>query len=160
MAGPTTQRERPQAANRSSHEHKSASARRGSGRASGTSAIPFAEWAAAGVGLALVVAAVVFMLYKGFARDGAPPQVVIETESIVQHRGGYLVTIRAVNRGDVTAADVKVEGQLQGASGVAETSEMTFQFLPPNSERKGGLFFTKNPRDFELKLMPKGYEVP
>jgi len=131
-----------------------------SGRAHSTPDIPFTEWAAAIVGLVLVCGAIAFLLYKGVARDGVPPNISVEPESVVQVTGGYLVTIRAVNRGDFTAAAVTVEGALHGASGVAETSDMTFQFLPPNSQRKGGLFFEKNPRDFELKLRPKGYEVP
>jgi uncharacterized protein (TIGR02588 family) len=118
------------------------------------------EWVAASVGLALVCTAIAYLTYQGLTRGASPPDVSVEAEAIVQLRDGYVVTIRAMNRGDTTAADVSVEGRLESASGVAETSEMTFQYLPPNSERKGGMFFAKDPRQFTLKLRPKGYETP
>src|SRR5688572_19307896 len=106
--------------------------------------IPLREWAAAFVGLALVSASIVCLTYQGLTRGSSPPDVSVQAEAIVQLRDGYVVKIRAVNRGDTTAADVKVEGRLESASGVAEASEMSFQYLPPNSERKGGMFFEKD----------------
>jgi uncharacterized protein (TIGR02588 family) len=118
------------------------------------------EWIAAFLGLACVSATLAFMTYQGITRGSSPPDVSVQAEAVVQVGDGYVVKIRAVNRGDTTAADVKVEGRLESASDVAETSEMTFQYLPPNSERKGGLFFAKDPRRFTVKLRPKGYETP
>ena len=144
------------------HASKAGSARgsRNTTRPRGGPDIPLMEWVAASIGLALVSATIACMIYQGLTRGSSPPDVSVQAEAIVQLRDGYVVTIRAMNRGDTTAADIKVEGRLESSSGVAETSEMTFQYLPPNSERKGGMFFAKDPRQFTLKLAPKGYETP
>ena len=123
-------------------------------------AIPPLEWAAAAVGLALVCGVLGVMLWLGVTRDERPPEVSVRTEAVTPAAGGYVVTIRAVNTGDTTAADVTVEGELRGAGGVAETSTMSFKYLAPHSERRGGLFFEKDPRRFKLELRAKGYETP
>ena len=118
------------------------------------------EWAAAAIGVALVTSTLVFLMWLGFTRGDSPPDVSLHVDSIVPMREGYVVTLRAVNSGDTTAADVTVEGRLAGASGIAETAEMTFRYLPPRSERRGGLFFSRDPRQLEVKLKAKGYETP
>ena len=122
--------------------------------------IPRIEWLVAFVGLALVVGTALFIAYTGYTRGSSPPDISIAVEAIVELRQGYVVKIRAANRGDTTAANVTVEGELKGASGIAETSAATFQYLPPDSERRGGLYFTNDPRRHELTLKPKGYEAP
>jgi uncharacterized protein (TIGR02588 family) len=53
-----------------------------------------------------------------------------------------------------------VQGDLRSESGTVETSEMTFQHLPARSERKGGLFFTRDPRALRLTVSARGYEHP
>ena len=50
--------------------------------------------------------------------------------------------------------------ELVGPAGVVETSEMSFKFLPPRSPRKGGLYFSRDPRQFSLRLTALGYEAP
>jgi uncharacterized protein (TIGR02588 family) len=63
--------------------------------------------------------------------------------------------------GGNTAADLQVEGTLMDRAGnIIETSETTIAYLPPHSTQEGGLFFTENPRQYNLQLRPKGYEVP
>jgi len=122
--------------------------------------IPPLEWAVAAVGLVLVLGTAVFLASQGYANRSSPPDISLRSESVVQLRNGYLMNVEALNVGGSTAADVKVTGALANASGVAETSEMTFRYLPPNSARTGGLFFTKDPRQFKLTLRPTGYEAP
>ena len=123
-------------------------------------AIPPLEWAAAAVGFALVCGVLGVMVWLGLTRGDAPAEVSVRAEVVAPAAGGYVVTIRAINTGGTTAADVMVEGELRGAGGVAETSTMTFKYLAPHSERRGGLFFEKDPRQFKLELRAKGYESP
>ncbi len=122
--------------------------------------IPPLEWAAALIGLALVCGAIGTMVWLGLTRGSAPPDVSVQVEAVTALADGYVVTIRALNTGATTAADVTVEGELRNASGVAETSTMSFKYLAPQSEKRGGLFFSKDPRKFELTVRPKGYETP
>jgi len=134
--------------------------RRAPDRKTSPHGIPPLEWAVAALGLALVLAVAVFLAVQGYADRRSPPDISLRAESVVELRNGYLVSVHALNTGGKTAGDVTVEGVLANASGVAETSQMSFQYLPPNSPRTGGLFFTRDPRQFALTLRPMGYEAP
>jgi uncharacterized protein (TIGR02588 family) len=122
--------------------------------------IPPAEWVAGIVGFALTSATLVFLLYRGLTDGPALPDIVVEAEQVVEVSQGYMVPIRAVNRGSRTAADVKIEGELSSGGAVHETAETTFDYVPSRSERRGGLFFSKDPRQGQLTLRPKGFETP
>jgi uncharacterized protein (TIGR02588 family) len=121
---------------------------------------PLFEWIMAAVGFALVAATIVVIAYGALTDRGSPPQISVRAESIVPVDNGYLVTVSAENRGDRTAADVKLEGALMKGGATVEKSEMSFQYLPPRSKRRGGLFFTHDPRTMQLVLTPRGYQSP
>jgi uncharacterized protein (TIGR02588 family) len=122
--------------------------------------IPLLEWIVASLGLALVVATLSFMGYRAYTRDGAAPFISIRVDAVEQMQDRFLVVIAAANVGQVTAADVKVEGRLERGTEVVEVSEMTYRYLPPDSERRGGLFFTRDPALYTLVIAAKGYEKP
>ena len=122
--------------------------------------IPPLEWICAAIGFALVAATIVFVAWKGLAGNGSPPQLSFQVKTIVEVPNGYLVEVRALNTGEETAADVKVEGELRGPGGHVETSETSFKYLPPRSARSGGLYFTHDPRKLEMTIRAKGYEAP
>ena len=129
-------------------------------RAKAESGIPVAEWICAAIGFTVVSVTLAFLAYRAFAGGDSPPDISIRVESIAQLREGYVLMIAATNRGDRTAANVKVEASLKAPAGVVETSEMSFTYLPPRSERRGGLFLRRDPRKFELSVNAKGYENP
>lgn len=129
-------------------------------RARGAPDIPALEWIFAAIGFALVAATIAFVAWKGYSGNDLPPQIAFEVTSIAAVGDAYLVKVRAVNRGDETAADVQVEGELRGPAGPVETSAATFKYLPPRSARTGGLYFTRDPRTLELVLRATGYETP
>lgn len=110
----------------------------------------------------LVLAFVLAVLgYDGLAGGDAPPVVVVRSEAIRTTPAGHLVEIVAENDGDATAATVRIVARLVGPDGgVAETREATFAYVPAGSARRGGLYFTKNPRDFALQLEAEGYVRP
>lgn len=122
--------------------------------------IPAMEWVFAVIGAVLVAGTLGFIAWQGFAHNGAPPEVSFKVHSIAEIGSGYLVTVHATNRGDTTAADVKVEGELSGPAGSIEKSEMSFTYLPPRSPKTGGMFFANDPRTLTLRLSAKGYESP
>lgn len=118
------------------------------------------EWVVAAVGLLLVVGSIAFMIYEGIWGDHSPPAVRIQLDSIGETENGYLVRFRASNSGGSTAEGLTIEGQLSNDDQSIETSETTLDYLPSHSERKGGLFFTRNPRDLQLSIRALGYEDP
>jgi uncharacterized protein (TIGR02588 family) len=122
--------------------------------------IPFWEWVCATIGFVLVAGTVAFLGNEALQGRNRPPDISIRTDEIVSLERGFLVRITAVNHGDRTAASVKVEGELRTDASTVETTEMTFQYVPGRSERKGGLFFVQDPRRLQLVVTPRGYEEP
>jgi uncharacterized protein (TIGR02588 family) len=73
---------------------------------------------------------------------------------------GWLVEILVSNDGGKTAAALGIEGSLANDDGVVETRAATIDYLPPNSQRRAGLFFMRDPAGLELELRPIGFEEP
>jgi len=121
---------------------------------------PIWEWIVAMIGLVLVVSAIGFMLYHAIKGNSSPPVISIGVESVIPTGDKFLVTFRAVNHGELTAAGLTVEGELRNGAQSVETSMATLNYVPSRSARRGGLFFVNDPRKFELKLRAKGYERP
>lgn len=117
------------------------------------------EYLVAALGLALVVATVGFMAFRAFTGDEAPPTVQLRVMSVTPSSGGYLVLIEAHNSGDEAAAELGVEGSIERGGETVETSDTTFDFLPSDSSREGGLFFSQDPRG-ALSLRVVGYREP
>lgn len=118
------------------------------------------EFLAATLGLILVLGSIGFMVYEGIWGDSSPPSVRIQVESIDGIESGFLVKFRATNSGGSTAEALTVEGEVSDGKQTLEASTLTLDFLPSHSVRRGGLFFTRDPRQFQLKLRPLGYKEP
>jgi len=121
---------------------------------------PIWEWIIAAVGLILVVGAIGSTLYRAVTEESTPPKLEVTVDSIQSNGDGYLVKFRVVNSGNQTAAAANIEGELKSGEETAETSSAALTYVPANSERRGGLFFTKNPRQFHLQIRATGYEEP
>jgi uncharacterized protein (TIGR02588 family) len=129
-------------------------------RIGATDVPPMWEWAMAFLGLVLVLGSLGFLAYQIVTGDDSPPDVLIRADAILPVKTGYLVQIQAVNQGGSTAAELRIEGTLMGERGSVETSETVIDYVPAHSHRKGGLFFTKDPRQFTLQLRATGYAEP
>jgi uncharacterized protein (TIGR02588 family) len=121
---------------------------------------PLLERIVAFIGLVLVSGSIGFLAYQAVTRDSSPPDVMFNIGSITTISNGYLVKFQAINKGNSTAKGLIVEGQLKNDNEEIETSETALDYLPSHSAREGGLFFTKDPRQFELQLRALGYEQP
>lgn len=132
--------------------------RRKSGKKVGD--IPRWSWIAAGVGLALVLGSAGFMFYQGFTGDSSPPDLVIETGKVIPRGDRYLVPITVTNRGESAAAGLVLEGVLKAGGETIETSGITIDYVPSSSERKAGLFFSMDPRKFDLQVQARGFTQP
>jgi uncharacterized protein (TIGR02588 family) len=123
-------------------------------------ATPLLEWIVGGLGAVLVAGAIAYLVWHSLARDGTPPDVRLVAERVLDLRNGYLVQFRAFNEGGSAAAQVTIEGELTGPDGEVETSEVVLDYLPPRSDREGGLLFANDPRAGELRLRATGYARP
>lgn len=118
------------------------------------------EWAVAFIGLVLVVGTIGFMLYKAIWVKDSSPDVEVQIESVEQVSNGYLVKFRALNRGGTTAAGLIIEAELKRGAEKLETNQTTIDFLPSNSVRNGGFFFTNDPQQNDLQIRAVGYQQP
>lgn len=118
------------------------------------------EWLVAGIGALLVVFAVGYMVQFALTRPDGPPAIELEVTGVSRAGAGYLVTFKATNTGRSTGAGVLVTGELSSGGERVEASEMTLDYLPQESERQGGLFFTEDPAAHELVLRAQGYAEP
>ena len=118
------------------------------------------EWIVAAVGILLVSGVIVFLIYRGATKGDMPPKIKIEIESVVKADENYLVNFRVINAGEITAAGLTIEGELKNGEKSEETSDVTLTYVPSDSERHGGLIFTKNPNEYKLQIRAKGYEQP
>jgi uncharacterized protein (TIGR02588 family) len=123
-------------------------------------AIPLLEWVVGGLGALLVGGAIAVLVYNSFTRDRSPPDFRLEAERVLDLQNAYLVHFRAFNQGGSAAAEVTIEGELVGPDGTTEVSEVVLDYLPPRSDREGGLMFERDPRAGELRLRAKGYAKP
>jgi uncharacterized protein (TIGR02588 family) len=123
-------------------------------------AIPLLEWIVGGLGALLVAAAIADLVYNALTRGEAPPDFRVEAERVLDLPNAYLVQFRVFNQGGSAAAAVTIEGELVGPDGTAEVSEAVLDYLPPRSDREGGLLFASDPRAGALSLRAKGYVKP
>lgn len=140
---------------RPSHEDPSEEGERPETR--GTSRL---EWVLAAFGALLVLGAVGHLLYEALAEPATPPDVRVEVVGVRPVGGGYLAEFRAENRGRSTAARLSVEGTLRQGATTVETASATLDYLPAEGSRRGGLFFSRDPRAYALDVRAVGYERP
>lgn len=122
---------------------------------------PVWEWIIAAIGLILVAGAVGTMFYRAATEETTPPQLAFIVDSIEPVNSGFLVRFSVKNTGNQTAAGLTVEGVLKKDDREAEeTSTANLTYVPANSTRQGGLFFSKNPTESQLQIRALGYEKP
>lgn len=115
---------------------------------------PTMEWIIGGLGFVLVLGAIGYLLWQGLRGEHRPPKIVLKVEAIEPVGESFLVRVRAINQGGEPVKSLMIEGTINSA----ESSTMTFDNLPADSERLGGLFFTADPRQQKIKLRAHGYE--
>ena len=123
---------------------------------------PLWEKLAGLLGLLLVLGVLGFLVYEGL-RPRSEAAIGTTVETITPQLGGYLVTFEASNSGRQTAASVLVEGALYDPASPeepVETTEMTFDYIPDQSDRTGALVFERDPRQYDLRLQIKGFMDP
>jgi uncharacterized protein (TIGR02588 family) len=125
-----------------------------------TNDIPALEWFIGAVGFVVVAGVILFLFHHAITARQSPPEVEVRVMSVARTQNGYLVTVKALNRGGSTAAKVVLEALLRKESAVLERSHTMLDYSPPGSERQAGLFFTRDPRQFELQVRALGYVEP
>lgn len=121
---------------------------------------PVWEWILAGVGAVLIATAMGTALYRVASTEDPPVAFEIEVVSTTRTASGFAVDFRVKNTGSKSAAAVNIEGKLTKNGEDVETSNATVTYVPADSEREGGLFFTNDPQVHQMQIRATGYEKP
>jgi uncharacterized protein (TIGR02588 family) len=135
-------------------------AERSQSRSKGAGTIPPWEWALAGVGGLIFLGAIGYMTFHGLAYPETPPHVVVDQVGSTPIGSGFLLRFRASNLGNSTAAAIRIRGQLVEGATAVETRDTQIDYLPQQSERLGGLFFSRDPSRYQIILEAEGYAEP
>ncbi|MCZ0962365.1 TIGR02588 family protein [Paracoccus benzoatiresistens] len=122
---------------------------------------PILEWIAAAIGLLLTLAMLGFISWQAWRSTGEElPAIKVQVQRIVPAADGWVVEIAALNLSAATGAAVQIEGELKQGERVVATSQVTLDYVPGNSEQRGGLFFREDPRAHVLEVRALGYAKP
>jgi len=130
------------------------------GRARAEQQVPWLEWVASGIGLLLVLGIFSVIGWQVFSGATTPPAITVEVETVAPVEGGHRVLFRARNAAGGAAAQVEIEGKLSAAGIDPETSRVVLDYIPGHSERRGGLFFTRDPRAGAVSVRATGFAEP
>ena len=118
------------------------------------------EWFAAFVSAAILLGMIGYMVVYGLTQPNSPPQITLVGGKVEQIGSGYRIEFTARNDGSQTAAALQIRGALRVGDTVVEESRAVIDYVPGASERKGGLIFTRDPRQNTLELRSEGYSNP
>lgn len=118
-----------------------------------------AEWLIGAACGAVTLALISILLFEAIAGAREAPELRIVPQPARQVADHYVIDLRVVNDGRVTAADVVIEGQL-GAGSETEVSSVTLDYVPPGPGVRAALVFGTDPAGTQLVLTVRGYTRP
>ena len=122
---------------------------------------PLLEWVASGIGLLLTLAILGTIGWEAMQGGGnQPPALEVTVERIVPAGAGHAVEVRVHNGSPATAAEVEIEATLKQGDREVATSTAVIDYVPGESDRRAGLFFTEDPRAHQLEVRALGYAEP
>ena len=124
------------------------------GKLEGTSGL---EWITAAGGALILLGMIGYLTIFGLTKSDRLPEITVVGGPIEPAGSGYRVEFTARNDGHRTAAALQVRGVLRAGDAIVEESRAVIDYVPGASERKGGLFFMRDPRQNTLELRGEGY---
>jgi len=121
---------------------------------------PLWERIVAGIGVLMIASLLGYLFYEVTFGDHSPPDIEVRLLEVHGNGNDWLVTFEAVNLGGRTASGVVIQGELSRWGLVAESSEVTLDFIPAKSSRRGGLYFQTDPGNRDIALRAAAYVVP
>lgn len=112
------------------------------------------------VSLLLVASLLGYLFYAAVLSSDLPADIVLTVEQIESSGDDYLVRFSARNKGEQTAASVKIKGELFVNNKEVEQASVTLQYLAPKSQADGSFYFQRDPRQADLRLQVVGYRHP
>lgn len=121
---------------------------------------PIAEWAAAALGLLLILSLVGYTAWEGFSADRGLPRLSVSAEPAVRVGTSYVVPVVVRNGSHSTAAGVDVRGVLRRPGEAPEERRASFPYVPGRGEARGGLVFQGDPAGTAVEVSIEGWADP
>ena len=118
------------------------------------------EWLTGLVSAALIATLIGYVGWNALTEELKPPEFAIEATGMERVTGGYRITFDIENRANATAAAVIVRGELLRGEESVETVDVTFDYVPGESQSSGAILFTTDPGSARLTLRAVGYTDP
>ncbi|WP_154721546.1 TIGR02588 family protein [Ciceribacter sp. T2.26MG-112.2] len=118
------------------------------------------EWLTGLVSAALIATLIGYVGWNALTEQMDPPEFAIEATGMERMTGGYRITFDIENRANSTAAAVVVRGELLRGEESVETVDVTFDYVPGESQSSGAILFTTDPGSAQLTLRAIGYTDP
>lgn len=142
------------------HADDQGTERRGSGNKQQEKSPALLEWLMGAAGLLLLLSSMAYLGYEALTGGSRPPAPTVQAIGLETQGEVFLVRIRVRNEGDMTGTSVRITGALSRDGSVVERTEAVLDYLPAGSTRDGGLFFSHDPRQYQLELRAAGYQDP
>ena len=120
---------------------------------------PLAERILGALSAAVIVVLMGYLVVRALENDGTPPDIVVELRGVTQVGAAWLVEVEATNLGSSPATDLEIEGEMPGPGGT-ERRSVVLEYVPAKSSRRGGLYFSGDPRTRPLTLRAVGFRSP
>ena len=113
------------------------------------------EWGVLSLGICIVLFTLGYLIREIVVATNEVPILTISTGDVIQVEGTYYVPVIVENLAGSVASDANVE--VCGETG--ECAEMSFDFVPRRSTRKGTVGFSRHPGT-HLTSRITGYRIP
>lgn len=105
------------------------------------------------VGLVVTLAAIVVLARSAFAHQ-SPPDLSVRPETPRPVASGWAVEVRVLNKGDMTAAAVEIEGEFEG-----ERARASLDYVPGRGEKRATLVFSSSVKP-QARVRVMGWSAP
>ena len=105
------------------------------------------------LGLVVTLAAIVVLARSAFA-DQTPPDLSVRAEAPGRVASGWAVEVRVLNKGDMTAAAVEIEGESEG-----ERARASLDYVPGRGEKRATLVFSSSAQP-QAQVRVMGWSEP
>lgn len=121
---------------------------------------PRLEWILGILGLALLIAGIGYLTYKGLSNPSKPGAVVVTVLDIHPVGDAHVVKFSVRNEGHENLSHLHLTARLNNGEREIESADAFIDYLPARSEQRGGVYLKNDPRRHTLRIDPAGYMEP
>ena len=119
------------------------------------------EWLTGAICGLVVLAMIGWMAKEALTQTGDPPQLSITVRDTERTAAGqFRVMFDVANATTSTAAGVTVRGDIVADGATVESSDVSFDYVPGQSQEHGALLFRTDPAGKKVEIIVTGYTEP